>query len=52
MKQITDRSFRYHDSTSHGTSEGLRARMRLYAKQVKQKQAKATVTPIKAKRNG
>ncbi len=50
--RITDKRFRYHSAASHATTDGLKARMRRYAEQVKKQEARATVTPIKAKRNG
>lgn len=47
--KLTDKRFRYHGSSSHNTSDGLRARMRRYAEMVKKQEAKANVTPIKRK---
>ncbi len=53
MSNILNRRFRYHSAASHATTDGLKARMRRYAEQVKREPAKSTVTPIKkAKRNG
>jgi len=48
--RLLDRRFRYHNAASHANSDGLRARMRRYAEQVKRNDAsRATVTPIKRK---
>lgn len=52
---ILNPKFRYHDSTSHATSDGLRSRMKRYAKQMQKSQdseAIRKVTPIKERRRG
>lgn len=49
MKRITDRSFRYHDSATHGDVTHFARRLKKYAKQPAKP---ASVTPIKLKRVG
>jgi hypothetical protein len=51
MKRITDRSFRYHDSATHGDVTHFSRRLKKYAEQMKPAKP-ASVTALKLKRVG